>query len=163
VDPAMWHITEWIDGDTLASELHEFQLAHVGPTPVATRVYGFCGPGLDWSGFFLMHSGDRIEFSCYSGTTVARGGGAATGQMPIAIVGLVRLLQCSIVVVLVCSCVSFYTTHALFSPSIHQRLFNHLHSGSLKWCLNGTCVKTQRQCPMAEAVEAQEAVAAAAL
>jgi hypothetical protein len=75
----MWHITEWIDGDTLASELHEFQLAHVGPTPVATRVYGFCGPGLDWSGFFLMHSGDRIEFSCYSGTTVARGGGSSNG------------------------------------------------------------------------------------
>jgi hypothetical protein len=42
-DPTVQRITGWIDGDTLADELHRFQSTHVGPTPIATRIYGFCG------------------------------------------------------------------------------------------------------------------------
>jgi hypothetical protein len=45
VDPIVQRITGWIDDDTLAGELHGFQSAHVGPMPVATRVYSFCGLG----------------------------------------------------------------------------------------------------------------------
>jgi hypothetical protein len=44
-DPAVRHITGWIDGDKLAGELHGFQSAHVGPTSIATRVYDFYGLG----------------------------------------------------------------------------------------------------------------------
>jgi hypothetical protein len=44
-DLAVRRITGWIEGDTLAGELHRFQSVHVGPTSVATKVYDFCGLG----------------------------------------------------------------------------------------------------------------------
>jgi hypothetical protein len=69
-----------------------------------------------------MHSGDRIEFSCYSGTTVARGGGSSNGPDAYRYSRfrmVATVLYCSSVGVFVC----LFTPHTRYSLHLSTRGF----------------------------------------